>query len=623
MSSAKITSVLPNFIREEFESVCKRRFFFGPSFEAYAGTSGLFDMGPSGVSIKNNILSIWRQHFVSEENMLEVESCCVTPEDVFKTSGHVERFTDVMSKDLQTGECVRLDKHIEDWCNRQLLEMSGDKQGEKAELMKILGSLNGMSNADLDMVVQKHGIASPSGNPLSSAFDFNLMFASKIGSESGRRVFMRPELAQGICLNFKRLLESCSTGFPFAACCVGQAFRNEIAPRASLLRVREFTLAEIEHFLNPDHKDHPKFSSVADESISIWSSTLQREFAEPAQMCIGEAVRAGIIDNETLGYFIGRVSSFMRSIGVKYIRFRQHLPNEMAHYAQDCWDCELLTSYGWMECVGIADRSAYDLKAHAEVTKKEFTAWETFETPVTETVVDRKIKSGLIGKVYGKHTASIIEFLKNVPDMQALEIEETLASESAKKIHIDNLNEAIEITRPMVSFSKTTRVIYGRSFVPAVVESSFGIGRILYALLEQSHHIRCEGSDKSETRGLFSISPYLAPWKASLFPLMSKPELLPALHDLSKSLHKAQISSRMDCSGAAIGKKYARVDEIGIPYAITVDYDTISDSTVTLRDRDSMEQIRVPLHEIVGLLNGLCAFDGIGWDAAKRKYPSA
>ena len=620
MNSPKLTNILPNFIRDEFESVCKRRFFFGPSFDAYGGLSGLYDLGPSCVSIKNNLLNLWREHFVTEESMLEVEAPCITMGDVFKASGHVDRFTDVMSKDVKTGECVRLDKHIEDWCTKRLLDAAAISADEQASVTGVLRAVGGMSKDELDSVVSKHGILSPAGNALSSAFDFNLMFASTIGSEGGRRVFLRPELAQGICLNFKRLSDSCATSFPFAACAVGQAFRNEIAPRASLLRVREFTLAEIEHFINPSQKEHPKFASVQDTEIWVWSQESQRTNCEPVRMRIQEAVASGVIANESIGYFIGRIDAFVRRLGVRHIRYRQHLEKEMAHYAQDCWDCELLTSYGWMECIGIADRSAYDLKAHAHATKKEFYAWESYPEPRTETVVEKKVASGLIGKTFGRKTAAIVEHLKGLSDADALLLDDDLSRDGAKTIEIPAVEGPVDITRGMVAFAKSTKVSHGRNFIPAIIESSFGVGRILYALLEQSYFIRSEGTEKSETRAFFTLAPFLCPWKVAVFPLMCKPELLAPLERLQRDLLRAHLSCRCDSSGAAIGKKYARVDEIGIPFAITVDYDTLADGTVTLRDRDSMEQIRVPLQDVVRLLKDLCEVGGATWMEAKLKY---
>ncbi|KAH6593045.1 hypothetical protein BASA61_004381 [Batrachochytrium salamandrivorans] len=157
---------------------------------------------------------------------------------------------------------------------------------------------------------------------------------------------------------------------PFASASIGKSFRNEISPRQGLLRVREFTMAEIEHFVHPDQKDHPRFGEVRDLEVMLYSSTAQLAAAGPTMTSIGSAVAQGTINNETLGYFVARIYLFLVRIGIdpSRIRFRQHLANEMAHYACDCWDAEIKSSYGWIESVGCADRSAYDLTAHSKRT---------------------------------------------------------------------------------------------------------------------------------------------------------------------------------------------------------------------------------------------------------------
>lgn len=182
---------------------------------------------------------------------------------------------------------------------------------------------------------------------------------------------MRPETAQGIFVNFKRLLEFNHGKLPFAAAQIGTAFRNEIATRSGLIRVREFTMAEIEHFYDPRETSHPKFAAVENEPMVLYSAANQMDGkSAPQSMTIGDAVRSGLVANETLGYFMARIQQYLLRIGIlaDRLRFRQHMGNEMAHYARDCWDAECLTSYGWIECVGCADRAAYDLTQHSEAT---------------------------------------------------------------------------------------------------------------------------------------------------------------------------------------------------------------------------------------------------------------
>ena len=198
------------------------------------------------------------------------------------------------------------------------------------------------------------GIKAPeTKNDLTAPYPFNLMFPTQIGPSGQQKGFLRPETAQGIFVNFRDLLYYNGGKLPFAAAQIGQSFRNEIAPRQGLLRVREFTQAEIEHFVHPEHKEHPRFGEVKDVELSLFSRDAQLATVKrPFPMSAGDAVAKGIIANETLGYFIARTQLFLLKIGIDpaRLRFRQHLQHEMAHYAEDCWDAEIESTYGWVEC---------------------------------------------------------------------------------------------------------------------------------------------------------------------------------------------------------------------------------------------------------------------------------
>lgn len=228
-----------------------------------------------------------------------------------------------------------------------------------------------MTKEELSKAFEKYKIKAPdTGNDLEEPFQFNLMFKTSIGPTSLVPGYLRPETAQGIFVNYKRLLEYNGNKLPFAAAQIGNAYRNEIAPRSGLLRVREFTMAEIEHFVHPDHKNTPKFATVADLKVNLLSAKSQEASGEVINITLREAVSEKMIANETLGYFLGRTYLFMvtASVNPERLRFRQHKKNEMAHYANDCWDAEIFTSYGWIECVGHADRGCYDLSRHSEST---------------------------------------------------------------------------------------------------------------------------------------------------------------------------------------------------------------------------------------------------------------
>jgi len=206
---------------------------------------------------------------------------------------------------------------------------------------------------------------------------------------------------------------------PFAAAQIGLGFRNEISPRQGLLRVREFTMAEIEHFVDPQDKSHPKFAGVADLVMPLWSATSQEAGQrEATMMTIGEAVGQRIVGNQTLGYFLARTFLFLKSLGIKAeaIRFRQHRSNEMAHYANDCWDAEVETSYGWIEIAGHADRSAFDLTKHMERTKIELMASRRLPEPVTITSTVAVLNKQLVGKEFKKDQKLVVDFFANADE---------------------------------------------------------------------------------------------------------------------------------------------------------------------------------------------------------------
>ena len=238
-----------NIDRKLFDETVLRRMFVVPAFEIHGGVAGLFDYGPPGCALKQNIVDQWRRHFVLEEKMLEMECTCLTPEPVLKTSGHVDRFTDLMVKDVVTGDCYRADKLLEDHID-DLLEKGNFPSSEADEHRKVQRQADAYSPEELGAILEKYGIkATATGNDLTKPFAFNLMFGTKIGPSGALTGFLRPETAQGLFVNFKRLLDYNNGRVPFAAAQIGLGFRNEIAPKNGLLRVREFTMAEIEHFV--------------------------------------------------------------------------------------------------------------------------------------------------------------------------------------------------------------------------------------------------------------------------------------------------------------------------------------------------------------------------------------
>jgi glycyl-tRNA synthetase len=467
-----------------------------------------------------------------------------------------------------------------------------------AELNHVLAVLDDLSVEELGAKIKAYGITAPdTKNPLSDPYPFNLMFQTSIGPSGTSTGFMRPETAQGIFVNFKDLYYYNGSKLPFAAAQIGQAFRNEISPRQGLLRVREFTLAEIEHFVDPDDKSHPKFVDVADLEFLMFPREDQVSGRSARPLVIAEAVNQGIVNNETLGYFIGRVYQFLTSLGINKdrLRFRQHLANEMAHYAVDCWDAEIDCSYGWIECVGIADRSTYDLRAHTKLV-----------------IAPVKKELGLAFKGSQK---MVVEALEAMREKEAMELKATLDSKGEADFRVCTLDKVVTIKKNMVSIFKEMKREHQRVFTPSVIEPSFGIGRIIYCLYEHSFYTR-PSKDGDEKLNVFRFTSLVAPIKCTVFPLVQNSEYEAVAKKIAKSLIAFGISNKIDETGASIGKRYARTDELGVPFAITVD----SVSTVTIRERDSKDQIRVNVDEVASVIRQV--IDGpLTWGDLLLKFP--
>uniref|UniRef100_A0A8C8M5T0 Glycine--tRNA ligase n=1 Tax=Oncorhynchus tshawytscha TaxID=74940 RepID=A0A8C8M5T0_ONCTS len=393
--------------RTKMEDTLKRRFFYDQAFAIYGGVSGLYDFGPVGCALKNNILQAWRQHFIQEEQILEIDCTMLTPEPVLKTSGHVDKFADYMVKDVKNGECFRADHLLK----AHLQKLMSDKKcpaENKAEMEEVVTQMDNYTQQELTDLFVKYSVKSPTtGNDVSAPHLFNLMFQTSIGPGGNMTGVTNAAIGSF------RLLEFNQGKLPFAAAQIGNSFRNEISPRSGLIRVREFTMAEIEHFVDPTEKFHPKFPNVADLEIILYSSKAQTSGQSAHIMRLGDAVEQGVINNSVLGYFIGRIYLYLTKVGVAKdkLRFRQHMDNEMAHYACDCWDAETKTSYGWIEIVGCADRSCFDLLCHARATKVPLVAEKPLKEPKVVDIVQFEPNKGAIGKAYKKDAKLVMEYL--------------------------------------------------------------------------------------------------------------------------------------------------------------------------------------------------------------------
>lgn len=514
--------------RSTLDSLCRRRLFYTPAFEIYGGVSGLYDYGPPGCALQANIIETWRKHFVLEEDMLEVDCSMLTPHEVLKTSGHVDKFSDWMCKDPKNGEIFRADHLVEEVLESRL---NGNKEarGEKVEVdekkeakkkrkakdtkalklddavvkeyEEVLAKIDNYNGDELGLLIDKYAVKNPAtGGNVLPPVSFNLMFQTSIGPSSNLAGYLRPETAQGQFLTFQKLLEFNQQSMPFASACIGKSFRNEISPRSGLLRVREFLMAEIEHFVDPQGgKKHPRFNEVKDVELVLLDRKVQLEGrTEVQKLTIGEAVSTRLVDSESLGYFIARIHLFLKRLGVdqEKVRFRQHMANEMAHYATDCWDAELLTSYGWIECVGCADRSAYDLTVHSKKTGAPLCVRETLAEPLKieewAYELDKK-KFGPKFKKDGKAVEAAVDALTQ--DLrEKLSIQ--LLDKGKIEINVPGVGSGkVEIDRDLITIEKRTRIERIREYTPNVIEPAFGIGRILYSLIEHVYWTR-EGSEE-------------------------------------------------------------------------------------------------------------------------------
>eukprot|EP00924_Labyrinthula_sp_SR-Ha-C_P016535 maker-scaffold_6-snap-gene-6.10-mRNA-1 protein AED:0.02 eAED:0.02 QI:28/1/1/1/1/1/4/55/725 len=600
------------FDRATFESVLLRRMLVVPAFEIYGAEKGLFDLGPEGSRLLDNISTIWKKHFVITDNLLQLTATCLTPERVLEASGHVQRFTDLMVKDEQTGSCFRADKLLEDHIDRVIDAKSAGKDVVKInpkgfeveELLKIKNQADAYTPKELDEQLKDFGITSPeTGGSLSPSFPFNLMFKTAIGPEGNKIGYLRPETAQGIFVNFKRLLERSGGKMPFGVAQLGNGFRNEISPRGGLVRVREFPMAEIEFFVNPENKDHRKFDKIINVEATLFPRENQVGDGKMLKKNIGAAIDEHLLQNQTVAYFIARTQQFLLKIGIdgKKIRFRQHLKTQMAHYAQDCWDAEIMINGQWVECVGIADRSCYDLKNHSESTGVPLVATNRLDEPRIDQVIEPQFDKRAIGKTFKKNAQKLIA-----------EIEKKCEGNNFAPLEIFSLEvdgEEFEITSEMVTFKTVEKKVFSETYYPHVIEPSFGMGRILSAVLEHAFYKRNEDEDIKDgvVRTVFKFLPVVAPVKCAVFPLQNKPAYIEKVNQITEALQEeGEISVESDTSSVSIGKRYARMDEIGVPFALTVDEDTLNGKGITLRERDSTKQIRIDESVLLETLEKLC-----------------
>ena len=467
------------------------RGFYFPSCEVYGDSqAGFWEYGPNGVSIKNKFLELWRQQLVRRDRMLEIDGSQIMSKSVFEASGHLGNFADPIVKCKECKSTFRADKLIVDASEIEIPESS---------------DLN-----EFDNVIKEKAISCPKCNgSLDNTKKFNMMFKVGIGPEE-EEAYLRPETCQSIFVDFPRLFKTMRGKLPIGIAQVGKSFRNEIAPRQSLLRLREFYQAEIEVFCNPNKLDVlDKFSEIENTTLRIQNEQ------EVVTVTCKQAVESGIIPNKFVAYYLGLLSEFYEKTGIDMnkSRFRKLGEKEKAFYAEVAYDFEVETTIGWLELVACNYRSDYDLSSHANKSNEKFEVMDN----------DEKV-------------------------------------------------------------------------LPHVFEISMGIDRSLYTILEHGYR-----DDKENERVVLSIKPYLAPVHVGVLSLVKKDGLAEKTDEVYLEI-KTKFDTFLDHSGA-IGRRYRRLDEIGAPFAITIDHQTKDDNTVTIRSRDSMSQDRVKIADLEAILS--------------------
>lgn len=481
--------------KDTLMDVAIRRSILIPSSEIYGSPAGFYDYGPVGCAIKRKIEELWRKEFLQKEGFHEIETSVIIPEAVLKASGHAENFADPLVTCSACKNKFRAD-HL-------LME------NEEAKKDGVVA--DGAPPQKLSELIKKYGVKCPEckKSTLSEVGWFNLMFRTNIGPIEGNTAYCRPETAQGIFMDFPRIVRNYGSRLPIGIGQVGRSFRNEISPRQGSLRRREFTQMELEYFFNPKDQAHPKFGKIRDETLRFALNDGRFE-----NVTLGKAVLDGLVPNEIVAYFLYKQKMLYLQVGIpeEKFAFRRMPKEETPHYSKGNIDLEVETSSGIVETVGTAYRTDYDLASHS--------------------------------KASGEDLGVFVE-------------------EEKQKV------------------------------VPHVIEPSMGSDRLFWCVLE--HCFREKGAGKEWD--WFAFPPAIAPYHAWIFPLMKKDGLDEKAREVESALRESGLTVYYQESGS-IGKRYARADEIGVPYCITVDFETLEKESVTLRFRDDGKQIRLKISEL-------------------------
>ncbi len=459
---------------DKIVALCKGRGYVFPGSEIYGGLANTWDYGPLGVELKNNVKRAWWKKFVQENPYnVGLDAAILMNPQTWVASGHLSGFSDPLMDCRECHERFRADKLIEDWCaeNGYTLEKP----------------IDAFSQAEMKAFVEEHAIPCPTcgKHNFTDIRQFNLMFKTFQGvtEDAKNTVYLRPETAQGIFVNFPNVQRASRKKLPFGIGQIGKSFRNEITPGNFIFRVREFEQMELEFFCKPG------------------------------------------TDLEWFAYWRQFCHDWLLSIGLKdeNLRLRDHDPEELCFYSKATTDFEFLFPFGWGELWGVADRTDYDLTQHQNTSGKDLTYFD----------------------------------------------QET-----------------------------------GEHYIPYVIEPSLGVERSVLAVLCDAYDEEVVDAEKNDTRVVLRLHPALAPFKAAVLPL-SKKLSEPALAVRDELVKHFMVD--FDDAGS-IGKRYRREDEIGTPFCITFDFDSLEDGCVTVRDRDTMQQERVAIADLRAYIEERIAF---------------
>ncbi len=477
--------------------IAKRRGFFWQSSQIYGGIAGFYDYAHLGTMLKRKWESVWRGFFLSlDDNFYEISPSVIMPKNVFVASGHLESFVDPIVKCVKCKNVERADHLLE---------------------TQLKQNFEGISIEDIEKLIKKHNIRCPKcRGELREIGELNMMFPIEVGTSDAAEAYLTGETAQGAYVNFKLEFDCLRKRLPMGLAVVGKAFRNEIAPRNMLIRMREFSQAELQIFFDPKKiNQHPDFRKVSKYKLRLFP-VKNRKKNKINEVSCSDVVKKLKLPKFYV-YHMAKVQQFyldLLKLPHKKFRFRQLSDEEKAFYNKYHWDVELdIESVGgFKEVAGVHYRTDHDLKGHQEIS-----------------------------------------------------------------------NQNMEVSAD------------GRKFIPHVLELSFGVDRNVYALLDLAYE------KEKGVRDVLRFPRMVSTFDAAVFPLVNKDGLPEKSRELQCLLVDNGLKVFYDASGS-IGRRYRRVDEIGVAASFTCDHQTLKDNTITLRDRDSMKQVRIKLWDAPNVL---------------------